>query len=125
LALVVLAAPLMLTNSYVAVDGIDEDVVEAARGMGLSPAQVLTRVELPLALPLIFAGIRTGAVYVVATATLAGVVGGGSLGDIIFNQPTYFLSGVIGAALLVSFLAFTAYFLFALLERLLTPRGLR
>jgi osmoprotectant transport system permease protein len=110
LALVVLAAPLIL---------------EAARGMGLSPTQVLVRVELPLALPLIFAGIRTAAVYVVATATLAGVVGGGSLGDIIFNQPTYFLSGVVGAAIVVSLLAFAADFTFAGLQRLLTPRGLR
>jgi osmoprotectant transport system permease protein len=125
LALVVLAAPLMLTNSYVAVDGIDTDVVEAARGMGLAPWQVLVGVEVPLALPLIFAGIRTAAVYVVATATLAGVVGGGSLGDIIFNQPTYFLSGVVGAAILVSLLAFAADFAFAGLQRLLTPRGLR
>jgi osmoprotectant transport system permease protein len=125
LALVVLAAPLMLTNAYVAVDGVDADVVEAARGMGLSPPQVLTRVELPLALPLIFAGIRTASVYVVATATLAGVVGGGSLGDIIFNQATYFLSGVVGAAILVSLLAFAADFTFAGLQRLLTPRGLR
>jgi len=125
LALVVLAAPLMLTNSYVAVDGIDADVVEAARGMGLAPWQVLVGVEVPLALPLIFAGIRTAAVYVVATATLAGVVGGGSLGDIIFNQPTYFLSGVVGAAILVSLLAFAADFTFAGLQRLLTPRGLR
>jgi osmoprotectant transport system permease protein len=125
IALVVLGAPLILTNSYVAVDNVDADVVEAARGMGLTPLQILLRVELPLALPLIFAGVRTAAVYVVATATLAGVVGGGSLGDIIFNQPTYFLSGVVGAALLVSLLAFAAYFLFALLERLLTPRGLR
>ena len=125
LALIVLAAPLILTNSYVGVDGIDEDVVEAARGMGLAPRQVLIGVEVPLALPLIFAGIRTAAVYVVATATLAGVVGGGSLGDIIFNQPTYFLSGVVGAAILVSLLAFAADFTFAGLQRLLTPRGLR
>jgi osmoprotectant transport system permease protein len=93
--------------------------------MGLTPFQVLTRVEFPLALPLIFAGIRTAAVYVVATATLAGVVGGGSLGDIIFNEPTYFLSGVVGAAMVVSLLASSAFFLFAGLQRLLTPRGLR
>jgi osmoprotectant transport system permease protein len=125
IALIVLAAPLILTNAYVAVDNVDADVVEAARGMGLTPFQVVTRVEFPLALPLIFAGIRTAAVYVVATATLAGVVGGGTLGDIIFNQPTYFLSGVVGAALMVSALAFAAYLLFALLERLLSPRGLR
>jgi osmoprotectant transport system permease protein len=125
IALVVLAAPLILTNSFVGVDSVDADVVEAARGMGFEPHQVLLRVEVPLALPLIFAGIRTAAVYVVATATLAGVVGGGSLGDIIFNQATYFLSGVIGAALLVSLLASLAFFGFALLQRLLTPRGLR
>jgi osmoprotectant transport system permease protein len=85
---------------------------------------VITRVEFPLALPLIFAGIRTATVFVVATATLAGVVGGGSLGDIIFNQPTYFLSGVIGAAFVVQFLALVAYLLFVVLQRLLTPRGL-
>ena len=125
IALVVLAAPLILTNSFVAVDAVDTDIVEAARGMGLRPLQVLTRVEIPLGLPLIFAGVRTAAVYVVATATLAGVVGGGSLGDIIFNQPTYRLSGIVGAAIIVSLLSFVAYGLFALLERLLTPRGLR
>jgi osmoprotectant transport system permease protein len=124
-ALVVLAWPLMLTNAFVAVDTVDEDVVEAARGMGMTPHQVLLRAELPLALPLIFAGIRTSAVYVVATATLAGIVGGGSLGDIIFNQPTYFLSGVVGASILVSALAFGADFAFAGVQRLLTPPGLR
>jgi osmoprotectant transport system permease protein len=125
LALVVLAWPVMLTNTFVAVDGVDAEVVEAARGMGLTALQVLLRVELPLALPLIFAGIRTGAVYAVATATLAGLVGGGSLGDIIFNQPSYFLSGVVGASIIVSALSFAADFSFAGLQRLLTPRGLR
>ena len=125
IALVVLAVPPMLTNAYVAVDGVEPDVVEAARGMGLKPWQVLSHVELPLALHLIFAGIRTSAVYVMSTATLAGVVGGGSLGDIIFNQATYFLSGVVGAAILVSALAFAADFVFAGVQWALTPRGLR
>lgn len=125
LALIVLAAPLILTNAYVAVDGVDDDVVEAARGMGLAPWQVLVGVEVPLALPLIFAGVRTAVVYVIATAPLAGVVGGGTLGDIIFNQATYFLSGVVGAAILVSLLAFAGDFAFAGLQRLVTPRGLR
>ena len=125
LALVVLAWPVMLTNTFVGVDGVDAEVVEAARGMGLTPLQVLLQVELPLALPLIFAGIRTGAVYAVATATLAGLVGGGSLGDIIFNQPSYFLSGVVGASIIVSVLSFAADFSFAGLQLLLTPRGLR
>ena len=88
-ALVVLAVPPILTNAYVAVDGVDPDVVEAARGMGMRRTQVLWQVELPLALPLIFAGIRTAAVYVVATATLAAIAGGGGLGDIIVNQASY------------------------------------
>jgi osmoprotectant transport system permease protein len=125
IALVVLAWPPMLTNAYVAVDRVEEDVVEAARGMGLKPHQVLLRVELPLALPLIFAGIRTSAVYVVATATLGGIAGGGALGDIIFNQASYFLAGVIGASIVVSALSFGADLFFAGVQRLATPRGLR
>lgn len=125
LALVVLAFPVILTNAYTAVDGVDADVVEAARGMGMRPRQVLLQVELPLALPLAFAGIRTATVYVVATATLAGLVGGGSLGDIIFNESTYFLSGVVGASIVVSALAFAADFALAAVQRLLTPRALR
>jgi osmoprotectant transport system permease protein len=124
-ALVVLAVPPMITNAYTAVDGVDPDAVEAARGMGMSPSQVLTRVELPLALPLIFAGIRTASVYVIATATIAAIAGGGGLGDIIVNQASYRVEGVIGAALCVSALAFAVDFLFAGIQRLVTPRGLR
>jgi osmoprotectant transport system permease protein len=124
-ALVVLAVPPMLTNAYVAVDSVDADAVEAARGMGMSPAQLVRRVELPLALPLVFAGIRTSSVYVVATATLAAIAGGGGLGDIIVNQASYRLEGVIGAAICVSVLAFAVDFGFAGLQRLVTPAGLR
>ena len=124
-ALVVLAFPLMLTNAYVAVDNIDADVIESARGMGMRPHQILLRIELPLALPLIFAGIKTAAVFVVATATLGGIVGGGGLGDIIVNQASYKLEGVIGAAICVSLLAFAADWGLGGLQRLLTPRGLR
>src|SRR5262249_15974318 len=75
IALVVLGAPPILANAYVGVDGVDADVVEAGKGMGLSPWMVLWRLELPLALPLIFGGIRTAAVYIIATATLAPVSG--------------------------------------------------
>jgi len=124
-ALVVLAVPPILTNSYVAVDGVEADAVEAAQGMGMTPWQVLWRVELPLSLPLIFAGIRTAAVFVIATATIAAVAGGGGLGDIIVNQASYELEGVIGAAICVSLLAFAADFGLGALQRLLTPRGLR
>ncbi len=124
-ALVVLAFPVMLTNAYVAVDGVEPEAIEAARGMGMREHQILFMVELPLALPLIFAGIRTASVFVVATATLGGVVGGGGLGDIIVNQASYFLKGVIAASIAVSVLSFAADFVFWALQRTLTPRGLR
>ena len=124
-ALVILAVPPLLTNAYVAIEGVEREVVEAARGMGMSPLQILLQVELPLALPLLFAGIRTASVYVVATAILASLAGGGGLGDIIFNQASYRLSGVIAAAMWVSALALLVEGLFALLQKLVTPRGVR
>jgi osmoprotectant transport system permease protein len=124
-ALVALAIPPILTNSYTAVDGVDPDAVEAARGMGMRERQVLTTVELPLAWPLIFAGIRTAAVYIVATAPLAAIAGGGGLGDIILNQPTYRLVGVIAATIVVVVLAFAVDGVLARVQRAVTPRGLR
>jgi osmoprotectant transport system permease protein len=124
-ALVILAVPPMLTNAYVAVDQVEADAVDAARAMGMSPLQVLRRIELPLALPLVFAGIRTASVYVVATATVAAVAGGRGLGEIIVDQASYRVRGVIAAALLVSLLALAVDALFALLQRLVTPRGVR
>lgn len=124
-ALVILAWPPMLTNAYVAVDSVDVDVIEAARGMGMRAWQILLRIELPLALPLIFAGIRTAAVFVVATTPLAAIAGGGGLGDVIVNQATYFFSGVIAASIWVAALAFAADFAFAALHWLVTPRALR
>jgi osmoprotectant transport system permease protein len=124
-ALVILAAPVMLTNAYVAVDQVDQDAVGAARAMGMTALQVLWRVELPLALPLIFAGIRTAAVYVVATAPLAALAGGGGLGDIIVNQPTYGPEGVVAGSLAIAALAFATEGVFALLQYAVTPRPLR
>jgi len=124
-ALVVMAVPLILTNAYVAVEGVDPDAVEAARAMGMRSWQVLGRVELPLALPLVFAGIRTAAVYVVSTATLAAIAGGGGLGDIITNQASYRLEGVIAAALCVSALALLADLAFGALQLAVTPSALR
>src|SRR4029077_8412400 len=93
IALVVLGVPPILTNSYFAVEGVDRDVAEAAGGRGLTESQIPPRGELPLGLPLIPAGIRIAAVFVIATATLAGIVGGGGLGDIIANQQRYGLQG--------------------------------
>ena len=124
-ALVILAVPPILTNAYVAVDEVEPEAVEAARGMGMTPWQILRRVELPLALPLLFAGIRTAAVYVVASATLAAIAGGGGLGEILFNQASYRVEGLVGAAIVVSALAFAADFALGGVQRALTPRGLR
>jgi len=124
-ALVVLAVPPMLTNAYVAVDQVDRDAVEAARGMGMTPFEVFRQVELPLAVPLMFAGIRTAAVYVIATATLAAIAGGGGLGDIIVNQASYGLPGVLAGAIWVAALALLADLGFGALQRAITPRGLR
>jgi osmoprotectant transport system permease protein len=124
-ALVVLGLPPILTNAYVAVDEVDPDAVEAARGMGMTEWQVLRRVEVPLALPLLFAGIRTAALFIIATATIAAVAGGGGLGEILVNQAGYGLDGLVGAALCVSLLAFAADAAIGGLQRVLTPRGLR
>jgi osmoprotectant transport system permease protein len=124
-ALVILAAPVMLTNAYVAVEQVDRDAVQAAQAMGMRPRQVLLKVELPMALPLMFAGIRTAAVYVVATATLAALAGGGGLGDIIVNKATYGDPGVVAGSIAIAVLAFATEGVFALLQYLVTPRGLR
>ena len=123
-ALVVLAVPPILTNAYLAIDGADRDVVEAARGMGMSERQVLLQVELPLGLPLVLAGIRIAVVFVIATATIAAVAGGGGLGEIIVNQASYGLSGVVAASLCVSALALLAALGLAAVRRALT-RGVR
>jgi len=93
--------------------------------MGMTPLQVLWRVELPLAMPLIFAGVRTATVYVVATATLATFAGGGGLGDIIVNEPTYGTAGVIAGSLMITVLAFAVDGLLAIVQNQVTPVPLR
>jgi osmoprotectant transport system permease protein len=126
LALVILAVPPIVTNAYYAVDGVDPDLVDAARGMGMSEREVLFRVELPLSVPGVFAGIRTAAVFVISTTTIASLAGfSGSLGDIIANETSYHFSGVLGAAICVALLALAVEGVLALVQHLLTPRGLR
>jgi osmoprotectant transport system permease protein len=125
IALVILAVPVILTNAYVAVNGVDRELTEAARGMGMTGWETLFRVELPLALPLL-AGMRTAALYVMATTPLAAVTGApGGLGDVIANQASYGFEGVVTASLLIAALAFAADGLFALLQHYATPRVLR
>ena len=105
LALVLLAIPPILTNTYTGVRQVDRDTVDSARGMGMTGAQIVRRVELPLALPLIFGGIRISAVNVVATATIAPLAGVVTLGDPIINVNTYGDEGRLAAALVVALLA--------------------
>jgi osmoprotectant transport system permease protein len=125
-ALVVLAVPPIVTNAYLGVDGVDRDLVDAARGMGMSEGEIVRRVELPLAVPLIFAGLRTAAVFVISTTTIASLAGySGSLGDPIANETSYHFSGVLGAAICVAALALAVEGVLSLVQRELTPRGVR
>jgi osmoprotectant transport system permease protein len=125
-ALSLLAIPPMLTNAYIGVRDVDAEVREAARGMGMRERRVLVDVELPLAMPLIMAGVRTAAVQVVATATLAALVAGGGLGR-------YIIDGlgqrddaqVFAGAALVAALAMTVELSLSGLEQVALPRGLR
>ena len=124
-ALAVLATGPILTNAFDSVDGVDHDAVEAARGMGMTGLQVLRRIELPLATPLLFTGIRVAAVTVVATAPIAAIAGGGGLGDIIVNQASYRLSGVIGASICVMGLSAGVFVALLGIQISVTPRPLR
>jgi osmoprotectant transport system permease protein len=126
LALVVLAVPPIITNAYVAINGVERDVVDAARGTGFTEWQILRQVELPLGIPLIFAGIRTAALFVVSTTTIAALTGySGSLGDIINDEASYHLPGVLGAAICIAALALAVEFVLATVQRALTPKGLK
>lgn len=125
LALTLLAIPPLFTNTYVGVRQVDRDTVDAAKGQGFTGAQVLSRVELPLALPLIFGGLRTAAVGVVATATIAPLAGVESLGTPLVARGVYGSAGQIGAAIAVALLAVVVELVFAALQRVVTPRGIR
>jgi osmoprotectant transport system permease protein len=123
---VLFAVPPLLVNAQVGVAGVDREVVEAARGMGMGELRVLLQVELPLALGLVVAGLRTAVVQVIATATLAAYVGGGGLGTFINNG--YGLQDypqVLGGAVWIAGLALAAEVLLAGLQRLVTPLPLR
>jgi osmoprotectant transport system permease protein len=126
LPLVVLAIPPILVNAYEGVAAVDPSVKDAARGMGMTPWQQVTRVEVPNALPLILVGLRTAAIFVVATATIAAYIGLGGLGRFIIDGlATDQYGPVAGGALLVVILAVLVLALFAGLSRLVVPAGLR
>ncbi|MFC9586876.1 ABC transporter permease [Streptomyces yangpuensis] len=125
-ALVLFAVPPLLTNAYVGMREVDRSVVEAARGMGMSGGQLFWRVELPLARGLVMTGLRSGAVQVVATATIAAMVGQGGLGRIItagFN--TYNTPQVVAGAVLVAALALLVEGVLVAADRLLPRAGAR
>jgi osmoprotectant transport system permease protein len=124
-ALTLLGIPPILTNTYVGVTQVDPDSVDAARGVGMSGAQIVRKVELPLALPIIFGGVRISAVNVIATATIAPLAGVVTLGNPIINAQVYGNAGRLGAAIVVALLAVAADAGFGLLQRAVTPRALR
>jgi osmoprotectant transport system permease protein len=125
-ALVLFAVPPILVNGYVGMREVDRDVVEAARGVGLSPLQVVRTVELPLAVPLLLNGIRLAAVQTIATATIAALVAGGGLGAIILlGFGTQDQAAVLAGALLVAALALATELVFVLLARRVDPLARR
>jgi osmoprotectant transport system permease protein len=126
LPLVVLAIPPILVNAYEGVAGVEPGVRDAAKGAGMTSWQQVTRVEVPIALPLILVGLRTAAIFVVATATIAAYIGLGGLGRFIIDGLSSYQYGpVAGGALLVVILAVLVLGFFALLSRLIVPAGLR
>ena len=125
-AAAVFAVPPILTNAYTGMLGVDPDVRDAARGMGLTPARSLLQMELPLALPLVAAGLRTATVQVIATVPLAALVGGGGLGPIIVSGFANRRFGqVLAGAVLVALVCLLAEAVLALAQRAVTPAGLR
>jgi osmoprotectant transport system permease protein len=125
LALALLAIPPILTNAYVGVRQVSREAVDAARGMGLSGAQVVREVELPLALPLVFGGIKTSTVNVIATATIAPLIGVVTLGDPIVSGTVYGRAGQIGASMMVAALAVVAEVGLSAVQRAATPVGIQ
>jgi osmoprotectant transport system permease protein len=125
IALAVLGIPPILTNTFVGVRQVDRGAVEAARGMGMSEAEVVRKVELPLAAPTIMSGVRTGAINIVATATIAPLAGVLTLGDLILSRNVVGEDGVIAGAIVVALLALTVELVLSGVQRLVTPRGLQ
>ncbi len=123
--LVLLAIPPLITSTYVGMRQVDRDTVDAARGQGMTGLEIVRRVELPLALPTIFGGLRIAAVTVVATATIAPLANVQTLGEPILTPQTYGIVGQIGASILVASITLLIDFLFARLQRAVTPKGLK
>ncbi|MGI2328823.1 ABC transporter permease [Planococcus sp. YIM B11945] len=126
IALIIYALLPILRNTYTGLTGVDQSVIEAGHGMGMTRTQILKQIELPLALPFIMAGIRTAAVLTVGIATLATFVGAGGLGDIIYRGlQSYNNSLVLAGALPVALLAIGFDLLLKWIEKKVTPKGMK
>jgi osmoprotectant transport system permease protein len=125
IALAVLGIPPILTNTFVGIRQVNPATVSAARGMGMTEFEILRKVEVPLAVPTIFAGIRGATIAIVATAAIGTIAGFTTLGDFIINGSIYGADGQLAGAIVVALLALTLEGLLALLQRRLTPRGLK
>lgn len=116
----------ILNNTFAGMRSVNKDVVRAGESMGMTPMQTIRMVELPLAIPIIMAGIRLSAVYVIAWATLASYIGAGGLGDFIFNGLNLYQTDfIVGGAILVTALALLTDFILSNVERWVTPKGLK
>lgn len=125
-ALTVLGIPPILLNTYTGIRSIDPATIDAARGIGMTNWQIITRIQTPLVLPIIAAGVRTSAVQIVATATLAAIIGAGGYGEYIYLGLRQFdTTQLLAGSLPVAILALLIELLMSWLERALTPRGLR
>lgn len=116
----------ILRNTYIGVKEVNKDLVEAARGMGMSQFERTFQVEFPLAIPVIMAGIRVSGVYLIGWATLASFIGGGGLGDFIFDGLNLFRTDlVLGGAIPVTLLALVLDLILTRVENIVTPKGIR
>ena len=125
IALGILGVPPILTNTFVAVRQVDRTAVEAGEGMGMRAAEVILGIELPLAAPTIMAGVRTAAINIYATATIASFVGLSTLGDLVTGRNVYGDDGVLAGAILIAFFAALIEVTLAGVQWLVTPRGLK
>ena len=125
IVLILLAIPPILTNTYVGVRQVQPDIVDAARGMGMTGPQIVRRVRLPLAMPTIFAGIRTSAVSVLATATIGTFANLQTLGEPILVPQQYGFEGALGAAIVVALITVAADAGIGLMQRAVTPKGIK
>jgi osmoprotectant transport system permease protein len=127
-AMTLLAIPPILVNAYAGLQSVDRDLIEAGRGMGLRESEILRRIEVPIASPIIIGGIRTATLQVIATLTIGAILSGGGLGRFIFDGLNQGLAGrasIYAGAILVTLLAVGVDLVLALAQRLLVPRGLR